>query len=109
MKEEMKQHLVLKLGEQLTGLSPTVCRRAIAAVRKEDERLGGESRKDNLPDYCQNLLHLLGEQIHNDFSYHSAQHRNKLVNLLNQAELFLDIVEGARKPNHDGEEESRRG
>lgn len=101
-----------KLGEQLTGLSPTVCRRAIAAIRQEDERLGGENRTVPLPSFCHGLVLLITKQTYTIFSAPELlcerypHNRTDLLSALNQAELFLNIVEGvepakAQKPAGD--------
>lgn len=97
MEQEQKQCVELKLGEQLTGLSPTVCRRAIYELRLADKTLGGEDRTLRLPTYCFALILFLEKQtgVHtmNLSSYNGDNHRS-LDNFLEQCEGFLDTVEG---------------
>ncbi|KKR99793.1 MAG: hypothetical protein UU49_C0003G0007 [Candidatus Magasanikbacteria bacterium GW2011_GWC2_41_17] len=113
MAKEHEINLELKLGEQLTGLSPTVCKRAIFAIHDEDNRLGGESRKTELPEYCGGLLFLLGNQTNVYSSCDQLlrpEYRNHLYELLNQMTIFLNVVEGTEPTGtFDGEEESKRG
>jgi hypothetical protein len=123
MAKEHEMNLELKLGEQLTGLSPTVCRRAIFAIRDEDDRLGGECREVNLPKYCEGLIYLLFEQTdvqdaNGGISLLRRANRKDLYDILNQMVIFLDVVEGVTQNptgdhippgTFDGEEESRRG
>lgn len=94
MGQEQKQCLKPKLGEQLTGLSPTVCRRAIAAIRKEYKRRGDSVPKNPLPTYCEGLLELLDKQTYIGMHYDTAHLRSILLDALNQVELFLNVVEG---------------
>ena len=90
-----KQQPLQVLGEQLTGLSPTVCRRAIAAIRKADEDAGGEKRTEDLPEHCHHLLSLLTAQLMAGScgTVHPSG-RNTLLHGLAEIERFLDIVEG---------------
>lgn len=90
---------LLHLGEQLTGLSPTVCRRIIAAIRERDAKEGGEKRETWLHD-CRNLICLLIEQMkmqkQTGYETHLTNpgYRAELLELLHNVETFLDIVEG---------------
>lgn len=93
----------MALDEQLTGLSPTVCRRAIKAIRDADTRMGGEKRQEDLPVYCESLLTLLEDQINISSSFSSCPcstkkpaARDYVLSALKQAELFLDVVEGKK-------------
>lgn len=98
MEQEQKQCAELKLGEQLTGLSPTVCRRAIYELRLVDKTLGGKGRTFKLPTYCFALILFLEKQtgVHtmNLSSCNGDDHRS-LDNFLEQCQGFLDTVEGA--------------
>ncbi len=98
MKQERKRKK-MELGEQLMGLSPTVCRRAIAALRAADKALGGKKRKKDLPYFCRALIGLLGKEVSILFLDQAflgpvENIRNDLIERLDQAEVFLDIVEG---------------
>ena len=101
--------LELRLGEQLAGLSPLVCRRAIAALRKADADAGGDNREEsNLPPHCAGLFELVTGQtnIWNNVSGDLVTHvssRNNLLTFLSEAERFLDIVEGIERPETPAE------
>ncbi|MDO8505083.1 MAG: hypothetical protein Q7S48_00655 [bacterium] len=95
MPQEQVQQQLQALGEQLTALSPIVCRRAIAALREADEDAGGEDRTEDLPDYCDYLTVLLAKQTGADTSCITLYgYRSRLYSCLYDIELFLNIVEG---------------
>lgn len=109
MRQKPKKCQGLVFGEQLTGLSPMACRRAVKAIREEDERLGGEKRKEDLPEYCKGLIALLFSQIDMDGGPNAPcmpLFRSQLHGSLDQMVIFLNIVEGiepaeAQKPAGD--------
>ena len=89
----------LQLGEQLTGFSPTICRRAIAAIRKA--HAGLNPQRDYLPEFCTGLLVLLCHQTQmgtdeafDKPAYLHPGHRNVVLAFLDACDKFLDVVKG---------------
>lgn len=84
-------------GGQLVGLHPAVCHAVIAAIRQADAGMGGEDRKEDLPDHCGGWLELLSSQIpcvqNSGTDYKIPGSRGELVQLLATCEAFLDVVE----------------
>lgn len=122
MKDGLEHRMDLKLGEQLTGLSPTVCRRAIRELQRVDEALGGIKRTANLPDYCHALISLLEKQTDIRtmlLKKIGGDSHGNLDFFLDHCECFLDAIEddesnvvadGHIPPGtFGGEEESKRG
>ncbi|MBI2552583.1 hypothetical protein HYW17_04785 [Candidatus Uhrbacteria bacterium] len=99
----MKQKQIQVLGEQLTGLSPTVCRRAIAAMR----RVNAEWKEScDAPAFYNAMAQLLHTQVGIEIEFcirrpnaeQLAEHLRMSKAALVQCELFLDIIEGIEHP-----------
>lgn len=92
-------HLELKLGEQLTGLSPTVCRRAIAAVHAWLATAQEHSGYVDEPNHIRACISLLAAQTNiRDHYQHTMHGRSTVKQYLDACETFLDIVEGKEPP-----------
>lgn len=94
MKPEQTQ--VLVFGAQLTGLSPTFCRRLIAGIRSAIKDANPEHF---LSPYVNGLMNHLGEQTKiYELNSSYVSRSDLLEELLAEAERFLDVVEDKAAP-----------